>query len=91
MFFIISSPSISGFRISSSLAITAVRPFVSGINSSIIDTSKVIAAIARTTVPRSVNPKSSPFLGFGFTKLARLICSIITPFGFPVEPDVYMQ
>ena len=49
---------------------------------------KVIAAIARTTVPRSVNPKSSPFLGFGFTKLARLICSIITPFGFPVLPDV---
>ena len=86
-----SSPSISGLRISSSLAITTVRPFVSEINSSMIDTSKVIAAIARHTLPLSTKPRVSPFLGFGFTKLARLICSIITPLGFPVEPDVYIQ
>ena len=26
-----------------------------------------------------------------FTKLCRFLCVIITPFGFPVEPEVYIK
>ena len=88
LFFTIKSPSIIGLLISSSLAITAVSPLVRGTSSSMTDTSNVIAAMERETFPLSTKPKISAFFGFGFTKFARLMCSIITPFGFPVEPDV---
>ena len=88
LFFTIKSPRIIGLLISSSLAITAVRPFVRGTNSSRIDTSNVIAAIERETEPLSTYPKVSAFFGSEFTKFARFTCSIITPFGFPVEPEV---
>ena len=46
----------TGFSISSSLAITAVSPFVSGINSSSTETSNVIAAIESDTLPLLTYP-----------------------------------
>ena len=82
------SASKSRLCISPSVAITTVMPFVRGINSSIIETSNVIAASARATDDLSVNPSVSWFFGFAFTKFDKFPCSIITPLGFPVEPDV---
>ena len=87
----IRSQSISGLCISSSFAIQAVIPLQSGIKLSIIDTSNEIAAIPSITPPGYTRFFVSSFLSLASTKLQRLPCSIITPFGLPVEPEVYMQ
>ena len=91
LFFIIISQSKSGFIISSSDAMATVRPFKSPIICSPTDTSKVRAASASITLQSMVNTLTCTLLSESVARFTIPRCSTITPFGLPVEPEVYKQ
>ena len=75
----INSVSLGMFLIWISSANISLIPFASAVNMSSIATSKEIVVIHNKLL----------YCDFGFcTSLQMFSCEIITPFGFPVEPDV---
>src|SRR6185503_14188565 len=72
--------------ISSHLPKHSLPPPTSTVNISLTDASKLIDAYCSTRLPSPIpNPSICPL-----TRLHKLPCSIITPFGSPVVPDVYI-